>query len=60
MLEFHIGWPQIIWVILMCINLGMSMMQHGEPREGRNNAWVTALSLAIIVPLLYWGGFFSS
>ena len=58
-MQFHIEWPQLVWIILTCISLGMAMMQHGKPKEGRYNAWEAVLCLAIAVPLLYWGGFFS-
>lgn len=51
-------WPQIIVIILMSVEVGCSMMQHGEPKRGEYSVWSTILSMAVVVGLLYWGGFF--
>lgn len=50
--------PQIIIVIMYALSLGIEIQRHGEPKHGRENAWVTLVVIAINLGLLYWGGFF--
>ena len=52
-------WPQAIYIALTLIGLGVAFQQHGSPKTGQHNAWATLLASAIIISLLYWGGFFS-
>jgi hypothetical protein len=53
------GAPQIIWIILSAMSVGMALIQHGKPETGRQNAWVSIAAAAIVNSLLYWGGFFA-
>lgn len=50
--------PQIIWLTINLLGLGISLAKHGEPKEGKYSFWWTLLSLLINVALLYWGSFF--
>jgi len=50
--------PQIIWFVLTFLGLGVSMSKHGEPKSGENNFFVDLLCTALVLGLLYWGGFF--
>lgn len=50
--------PQIIILALMAIGLGVSIARHGMPRTNENVV-VSIISTAIMLALLYWGGFFS-
>jgi hypothetical protein len=54
----RIGWPQVIMIVIMGANVGISLAKHGEPHEGNYN-FITALIAAL---LEYWilkaGGFF--
>ena len=50
--------PQIILVGLLAMSTGMYLAKHGEPRDDTYNFWYALLSDAIILGLLYWGGFF--
>jgi hypothetical protein len=51
--------PQMILIILWSISLGLAMSQHGKPKEGRNNCFITMCSFSIELGLLYCGGFFA-
>lgn len=51
--------PQIIYIVIMSLSLGMDLMKHGEPREGNHNFWISFLSATIMILILYWGGFFN-
>lgn len=53
------GICQIIYLVLICMALGMSLVNHGKPKTGTNNFWISLLSAAIQIGLLYGGGFFS-
>lgn len=50
--------PQIIYLALMMMDIGISLAKHGEPKNQKYNAWITSVSVAITVALLKWGGFF--
>ena len=52
-------WPQIVLLVLIGSNLGIGVVKHGEPEKGRHNVLVTLLSNALLVTLLYFGGFWS-
>lgn len=51
------GIPQIIYIVLTAMNLGMALAKHGKPRENWN-VFVNSASAAIVYTLLIWGGFF--
>lgn len=55
---FNLGLPQIIYLTLVFIGLGITIEQHGKPKEGINNFWVTFIAQAFTIYLLAWGGFF--
>ena len=54
----NMGWPQIVWIVISGIGLGIALVKHGEPRQSNYNFWVTLMSLGIEVLILYKGGFF--
>lgn len=46
----------VYFIILCCIcaiSLGVSLVNHGKPREGDNNFFITLLSVAIQMFLIY-------
>jgi hypothetical protein len=51
-------WPQIVYLALTCISIGVSCARHGKPREGKENAFTTITAAAIACWLMYEGGFF--
>ena len=50
--------PQIIILVIVFVGLLIASRQHGKPKEGTHNFWVDLLSNAILILLLWWGGFF--
>jgi hypothetical protein len=52
------GTPQIIWIALMAVSLGISLSKHGEPKKGKNSFWTALISFGIQLAILTWGGFF--
>jgi len=50
--------PQIIYLILTCLGLGVVMSKHGEPQKPYN-IWYSLTSTVLLWILLYWGGFFN-
>lgn len=53
------GIPEIIWIALNFMGLGIALVKHGQSRNGeRYNFWISGLALVINVALLWWGGFF--
>lgn len=53
---FTLGWPQLILLALLAMEVGISLGKHGEPRPN-HNAWIAILGAAIVVSILAWGGF---
>lgn len=53
------GVCQIIILALYFMSFGMSIVQHGKPREGRHHFGIEFVGLVIQLSLLYFGGFFS-
>jgi len=50
--------PQIIFLILLTLSLGLKIGKHNEPREN-HNAWYGLISYILMIFLLWWGGFFN-
>lgn len=55
----YIGWPQGIVLVLMILGLGAIMTKSGKPKEGKESFLFAFVCDAILLGLLYWGGFFS-
>jgi hypothetical protein len=52
-------WPQIVLLVIIVLADGMALALHGKPKTGDHNFWSSILSTAIMLTLLYYGGFFS-
>ena len=52
----------IIGKVLLCCFFGVELLlaayMHGKPKNGYYSFWSTVLDEAIILGLLWWGGFF--
>lgn len=51
------GIPQICYIVLITLGLGISLAKHGEPK-GDYNFFTTLIAVAIQIGLLILGGFF--
>lgn len=51
-------WPQLTYLSLTLVGLGMAFAKHGECKSGVNNAWGDLFASALIYVLLVQGGFF--
>lgn len=49
----------IIYLALSGTGLLISANKHGKENTGTHNFWDTALTVVIVYPLLYLGGFFN-
>ena len=54
----NLGAPQLIYLALFFMGAGTEMMNHGKPREGEHNFFIYTVAKALVLGLLYWGGFF--
>ena len=52
------GWPQVIWVCMAGIGLGIHIAKHGEPNVQKFHAGAKLVYVLLMAGLLYWGGFF--
>lgn len=52
------GWPQYAYLALTFIGLGMAAEQHGKPKTGTHSFWATLIATALLLGLLWAGGFF--
>lgn len=50
--------PQIIFLALTFLGTGICLARHGERRIGNYNFPAAIVADALIIGLLYWGGFF--
>lgn len=51
-------WPQLTYVALTLIGLGVTIANHGDRRAGTHNAWASLIARGLVFGLLYAGGFF--
>src|SRR3982751_6778690 len=51
-------WPQLTLIGLLCCELGIYLVKHGQPRTQKYSIWVFLSNGAILITLLYFGGFF--
>lgn len=54
----HFDWPQFILVGIMSLNLIRAFVKDGEMETRKISSGSYLLSFAILMGLLYWGGFF--
>lgn len=52
------GIPQVIFVILMTMDITIDLCCHRQPRDGKHNVWWALFADSAFAALLYWGGFF--
>jgi hypothetical protein len=50
--------PQIIYVVLLLLGVGIDLAKHGQPKTGKHSFPSSFFAAALILALLYWGGFF--
>jgi hypothetical protein len=51
--------PQLIFLFLLTLGLGISFAKHGEEKSSPNyNGWHSVINFIVTVGILYWGGFF--
>lgn len=55
----YLQWPQIIWIVLALLGLGIHIAKHGQPNPRTYGAWSFLISRIIFAALLAWNGFFS-
>lgn len=51
--------PQLIYLAMVFMALGLALAKHGEPRTGKINFFSSLFSGIMMLALLYWGGFFT-
>lgn len=51
--------PQIIYISVLMLGLGLHIAKHGEPRDQDYNAFIALISIVLQLGLLWWGGFFN-
>lgn len=59
----HIGWPQAIFLALILFGAGHSAAKFGQQRTGSAAEYDIVdvlISPALVIGLLYWGGFFDA
>ena len=60
-MNFTIGMPQVVMIVILFLSLLLHIVKHGESREAEKyNAVTQALEMIIVLSVLYWGGFFDA
>lgn len=52
-------WPQITFAVFLGVELGIRLAKNGQPRTGHYTLWDQLISWALILVVLYYGGFFT-
>ena len=52
------GLPQMIFIILSAMSIGISIKEHGELKTGKHSFLSSVINFALTYGLLVWGGFF--
>lgn len=52
--------PQIIYISLCVMTLTAELMNDGKPKTGKHSFGSSLTANALILALLWWGGFFGS
>jgi hypothetical protein len=55
----HIGWPQGILLAFEFIGVCATALLNGKPKNGTHDLGARIFASALVLGLLYWGGFFS-
>lgn len=51
--------PAIIYLAIVLLSGFISAYRHGKPKTGNDSFWVWVISTVIVLPILYWEGFFN-
>lgn len=51
-------WPQLLYLGLIFLSLGLALGKHGEPQTGKHNFWAMSIGAIIQILILKAGGFF--
>jgi hypothetical protein len=57
-MSFVLHWPQLTYLALAVVELSTFAARHGQPRKDKYNVGTALISAAIVLTLLYFGGFF--
>ena len=55
----YLQWPQVIWIALVLLGLGIHIAKNGEINPTTYSAWRQLFHIVLTAALLSWGGFFS-
>lgn len=50
--------PQIIYLVLTFLGMGITLARHGQPRKENYDFGVSLVTNGLLIGLLVWGGFF--
>lgn len=51
-------WPQLVYLGMVFLSMGMALGKHGEPMTGKYNFFTTVISGILQILILKAGGFF--
>lgn len=57
--ELDFGWPQLIYLTLLFMGVGIALARFGERKRDSYDWGDVLLAPAVTLALLWWGGFFS-
>lgn len=55
----HFGWPQAILTGMVFMGAGIALSRLGEPKHDNYDLVDAIVAPAIVLALLWWGGFYS-
>lgn len=51
-------WPQLVYLALMFLTLGIELSKHGETYTLKHNFWIYLIEIVLQIFILKIGGFF--
>ncbi len=51
------SWQQIVMIVWLSWIVLIGLIDHGKPKTGKNNFFISLLSAAFMAVILYTGGF---
>lgn len=51
--------PQLIFIFISLVGIGLTIREHSNPRTEKHNAFSTIIGTVLTQFILYWGGFWN-
>lgn len=57
-MTLDIGAPQLVYLAMMAVGVGVSLAKYGQQKQDRYDIFDVLVGPAVGLTILWWGGFF--